>query len=54
MKRLLYLSAVLLLTGWLVGVLIYTMGALIHLLLVLSIVLILLLSRMDRKVHRHI
>lgn len=50
MKSVLYLSAVLLLTIWLVGVLIYTLGAVIHILLVAAILVIVVLSRLEKKV----
>ena len=42
MRGLLYLIAVLLVIGWLVGFLAYSVGGLIHILLVLAVVSILL------------
>lgn len=50
MKSILYLSAVLLLTAWLIGVLIYALGATVHILLVAALLVIVLLSRMEKKV----
>jgi hypothetical protein len=41
MRGLLYLVAVILVIGWLLGFIIYSVGALIHLLLVLAIISIL-------------
>jgi hypothetical protein len=49
MKSILYLAAVLLLTTWLVGVLIYALGAVIHIVLVAALLVIVLLSRMEKK-----
>ncbi|HTF18491.1 MAG TPA: DUF5670 family protein [Chryseolinea sp.] len=48
MKSILYILAVLLLTTWLVGTLVYMVGAWVHLFLISSLLVILLLSRMDR------
>jgi hypothetical protein len=42
MQRLLYLIAVILIIGWLAGVLVYSAGGLIHVLLVLALISILL------------
>lgn len=50
MKKFLYASAVLLLTAWLIGVVIYTVGIFIHLLLITALLLVWLVSRLDQKV----
>ena len=42
MRSLLYIIAILLLVGWLLGVFVYSVGYLIHILLVLAIVFLLL------------
>ncbi|MDO8967992.1 MAG: lmo0937 family membrane protein [Algoriphagus sp.] len=42
MNSLLYLIAVILIIGWLLGVFVYSVGGLIHVLLVLAVVSILL------------
>ena len=42
MNSLLYLIAVVLIIGWLLGVFVYSVGGLIHILLVLAVVSILL------------
>jgi len=42
MRSILYLIAVLLIIGWLLGVFVYSVGGLIHILLVLAIVSFLL------------
>lgn len=42
MNSLLYLIAVILIIGWLLGVFVYSVGGLIHILLVLAVVSILL------------
>jgi hypothetical protein len=51
MGNLLYLIAVILIIGWVLGAFVYSAGALIHLLLVFAVVAILLrLIRGDRTV----
>lgn len=50
MKKFLYASAVLLLTAWLIGVVIYTVGIFIHLLLITALLLVWVVSRLDQKV----
>lgn len=42
MNSLLYLIAVILLIGWLLGVFVYSVGGLIHILLVLAVIAVLL------------
>lgn len=42
MNSLLYLIAIILIIGWLLGVFVYSVGGLIHILLVLAVVAILL------------
>jgi hypothetical protein len=42
MRNLLYVIAVILIIGWLLGVFVYSVGGLIHILLVLAVVSILL------------
>ena len=49
MGNLLYVIAVLLLIGWLIGVIGYSVGGLIHVLLVLAVVSILLRIIQGRK-----
>lgn len=49
MKKILYASAVLLLTAWLIGVVIYTLGVVVHLLLITSLLLVWLVSKLDQK-----
>lgn len=49
MKSFLYVLAVLLLTLWMVCVLIYTLGAMVHLLLIVALLVIGMLSRVDKK-----
>lgn len=51
MNNLLYVLAVLLLIGWVLGAFVFTLGKLIHLLLVLAIIAILIrVIRGDRAV----
>ena len=49
MGNLLYVIAVLLLIGWLIGVIGYSVGGLIHVLLVLAVVAVLLRIIQGRK-----
>lgn len=42
MRSLLYIIAVILIIGWLLGVFVYSVGSLIHILLVLAVISILL------------
>ncbi|HVB02302.1 MAG TPA: lmo0937 family membrane protein [Chitinophagaceae bacterium] len=42
MRTLLYIIAIILVIGWLVGVFVYSVGGLIHILLVLAIISLLL------------
>ncbi len=42
MKAILYILAVIMVIGWLLGLLVYSVGGLIHILLVLAVVAILL------------
>lgn len=42
MRNLLYLIAVILIIGWLLGVFVYAVGGLIHILLILAIIAIVL------------
>lgn len=42
MRSLLYIIAVILVIGWLLGVFVYSLGSLIHILLVLAVISILL------------
>ena len=50
MQNLLYLIAVLLIIGWAIGFIVYSAGALIHILLVIAIISILLNVIRGRKV----
>ncbi|MEO5976836.1 MAG: lmo0937 family membrane protein [Chryseolinea sp.] len=49
MNNLLYIFAVVLLTVWMIGFFIYSLGAMVHVLLLLSLALVLLLSRRANK-----
>ncbi|WP_111669143.1 lmo0937 family membrane protein [Algoriphagus litoralis] len=50
MNSLLYLIAVILVIGWLLGVFVYSVGGLIHILLVLAVVSILIRVISGRRV----
>ena len=49
MKSIVFAAAVLLITGWLVGIFIYALGAFVHVLLLASLALILVLSRLEKQ-----
>lgn len=49
MIKILYATAVVLLTTWLVAVVIYSLGAMVHVLLISSLTIVLLLSRLEKK-----
>jgi hypothetical protein len=50
MRNLLYLIAVLLIIGWLVGIIGYALGGLIHILLVLAIISIIIAALQGDKI----
>ena len=49
MNNLLYIIAVVLLTAWMIGLFIYSLGAMVHILLISSMVVVLFLSKRANK-----
>ncbi len=49
MNNLLYIIAVVLLTLWMIGLFIYTLGAMVHILLIFALIVVLFLSRRENK-----
>ncbi|HTE32724.1 MAG TPA: DUF5670 family protein [Chryseolinea sp.] len=50
MNNIIYVSAVVLLTLWMIGFFIYALGAFVHVLLILSILAVVYLAKRDNKV----
>lgn len=49
MIKILYATAVVLLSTWLVAVVIYSLGAMVHVLLISSLAIVILLSLLEKK-----